>query len=109
MPIELFQTKEKDAFDRALNNLPVHNEPIVEVTQNDDTEILILVLDPNHKDKDSSFKGYTLEATEEDVFKWYWGIEESTNGVIVKEVLNNDIYIQYAEHFRKDWKTAQAC
>ena len=103
MTIELIETQSKNAFNRALNNLPVRNEPIIEVSQNTDTEILILVLNPNPAENESSFKGYTLAASKWDVFNWYWGTKCS-KGVDIDEVLNNDIYTSYAEHYRKDWK-----
>ena len=82
---------------RSYNYLPLHNEPTIKAFQNGEDEIVIDAM------FGSKIKTYTLIASEYDVFKWYWG-EESTNGVNVDEVLNSNVYKQYAEHFKNDWE-----
>ena len=82
---------------KSYNYLPLHNKPVIKAFQNGEDEIVIDAM------FGSEIKTYTLIASEYDVFKWYWG-EESTNGVNVDEVLNSNVYKQYAEHFKNDWK-----
>ena len=95
--IELIETQSKNALNRALNNLPVHNKPTIKAFQNDEDEIVIDAM------FGSEIKTYSLKASKYDVFEWYWGVR-STNGVNVDEVLNSNIYKQYAEHFKNDWE-----
>lgn len=97
MTIELIEPKTKIAMRNYKPALPLHNEPIIDAFQNDESEIVINVI------SGSGIKTYSLAASEYDVFTWYWG-DGSTNGVVIKEVLNGEIYIMYAEHFRKDWE-----
>lgn len=95
--IELIETKTKTAMRNYSNSLPLHNEPIIDAFQNDEDEIVINVT------SGSEIKTYSLAASEYGVFTWYWG-DGPTYGVVIKEVLNGEIYIMYAEHFRKDWE-----
>ena len=60
--IELIETQSKNALNRALNNLPVHNEPTIKAFQNDEDEIVIDAM------FGSEIKTYSLKASKYDVF-----------------------------------------